>query len=76
MTAKLGAKDNPIVIVADPFDWHYSGRLADGQFAEGYAHSCHDDVDAFASQVLAPLGIVEVTYCGVVGVHPAYKAAA
>lgn len=76
MTAKLGTKDNPIVIVTDPFDWHYGGRLTDGRFVEGYAHSCYSDAGTFCSQVLVPLGIVELAYCELVGVHPAHRAAA
>ncbi len=62
MTARLGSKRNPIVIVAEPYDWYYRGYLHDGRYCEGYAHSAHTDLEAFVSAVLQPLGFKEVTY--------------
>ncbi len=60
MTARLGSKRNPIVIVVDPYEWHYRGYLHDGRYCEGYAHSAHTDVGAFISAVLQPMGFREV----------------
>lgn len=75
MTKKLGSKSNPIVIVTDPFDWHYRGYLHNGAYCEGYAHSAHTDVESFVGAVLQPLGFVEVTHCEVIDAYPKYKAA-
>ena len=73
---KQGSKGNPIVVVREPFDWHYRGYLHSGHYCEGYAHSGCTDISTFVESVLKPLGFAEVTNAEVVGVHPAYKVAA